>query len=361
LPSWLEVAEQFVLIFGAALLYFAVRGHTEGSADRAVEHSLEVMRFERRLGLDLELGLQSHVIDHHWLVTLANWVYIWGHWPVIALSLFWLHRRHRPQYLILRNGLFISGAIGLVIFALYPVAPPRLAALPLVDTVTEFSTSYRVLQPSGLVNKYAAMPSLHVGWNIIVGYTVFRMARNRAVRASSAVLPVLMAVAVVVTANHYVIDGMVGALVATSGLVLAHGLAHVGRPRPGSPTVDVAHGPELADEHGVVEDQPVHTPRPELVGVAAVPGAPGPHRVHVGAHPLDEGRRQQAPVGDDAMGPQAAGEVVEQRELEAVADRSERAHVGDRQERPEQPPRLGGDHERAAVANGAEHRSGQPR
>jgi hypothetical protein len=261
LPSWIEVAEQFLLIFGAALLYFAVRGYTEGSAGRAVQHGLDLLRFERRLGLDFELGLQAAIVDRHWLVTLANWVYIWGHWPVIGLSLFWLHRYHRAQYLVLRNGLFISGAIGLVIFALYPVAPPRLAPLPLVDTVTEFSTSYRVLQPGGLVNKYAAMPSLHVGWNIIVGWTVYRMARHRAVRAFSAVLPVLMAIAVVVTANHYVIDGLVGAIVAVSGLFLAHVLAQTRRRWSGplAPGVLADH-PELPDELEVVEDQPVDAP-----------------------------------------------------------------------------------------------------
>jgi hypothetical protein len=261
LPSWIEVAEQFVLIFGAALLYFAVRGYTEGSAGRAVQHGLDLLRFERRLGLDFELGLQAVTLDRRWLVTLANWVYIWGHWPVIGLSLFWLHRRHRPQYIVLRNGLFISGAIGLVIFALYPVAPPRLAPLPLVDTVTEFSTSYRVLQPGGLVNKYAAMPSLHVGWNIIVGWTVYRMARNRAVRIGSAVLPVLMAVAVVATANHYVVDGVVGAVVAVSGLVLAHVLAQARRQRSATfPAAVLAEGPELPDELDVVEDEPVDAP-----------------------------------------------------------------------------------------------------
>jgi hypothetical protein len=261
LPSWFEVVEQFLLIFGAALLYFAVRGYTEGSAARAVDHGIDLLRLEERLGLDLELGVQSIVVDRRWIVTLANWVYIWGHWPVIALSLFWLHRRHRSRYLVLRNGLFISGAIGLVIFALYPVAPPRLAPLPLVDTVTEFSTSYRVLQPAALVNKYAAMPSLHVGWNIIVGFTVYRVARSRIVRSFSAVLPVLMAVAVVVTANHYVIDGFVGAMVAAFGLWAAHALRRVRRRSSASVAgADVPGAPKLPDQLRVVEDQPVDTP-----------------------------------------------------------------------------------------------------
>jgi hypothetical protein len=219
------------------------------------------MRLERRLGLDVELGLQHLVLHRHWIVTLANWVYIWGHWPVIGASLFWLHRRHRRQYLVLRNGLFISGAIGLVIFALYPVAPPRLAPLPLVDTVTRFSTSYRVLQPSALVNKYAAMPSLHVGWNIIVGYMVARVAKPRAIRAASVVLPVLMCLAVVVTANHYVLDAIVGAIVAVSGLLVARAFQPLdGDGSVAGDLVGVALTPELADEVDVVQDQPVDTP-----------------------------------------------------------------------------------------------------
>jgi hypothetical protein len=260
-PSWLEVAEQFVLIFGAALLYFAVRGYTEGSQARAVQHGFDLLRFERRLGVDLELGLQALIVERHWVVAAANWVYIWGHWPVIALSLTWLHRRHRLDYLVLRNGLFISGAIGLVIFAFYPVAPPRLVPLPLVDTVTQFSTSYRLLQPAGLVNKFAAMPSLHVGWNVIVGFTVYRVARSKLVRACSAALPVLMAVAVVATANHYVIDGVVGTVVAASGLRAAEALRR-GNCDGSCPGVEagVPFEPEFAEQFQVVNDETVDAP-----------------------------------------------------------------------------------------------------
>lgn len=114
--------------------------------------------------------------------------------------------------------MFVSGAIGLVIFVAIPVAPPRLLGEGFIDTVTEHSTSYRVLQPPGLVNKYAAMPSLHVGWNVLVGYILFTTTRSRAIRAFAVVTPLLMAFAVVATANHYVVDGFVGTIVALIGL-----------------------------------------------------------------------------------------------------------------------------------------------
>lgn len=96
---------------------------------------------------------------------LSNWVYIYGHWPVIGITLVWLFLRAPDDYRLLRNAMFVSGAIGLVLFALFPVSPPRFGVLELVDTVTERSDSYRALQPPGLINRYAAFPSLHFGWN----------------------------------------------------------------------------------------------------------------------------------------------------------------------------------------------------
>jgi hypothetical protein len=184
----------------------------------AVANGLDLLAFERSLGLDIEAGLQALILPHHWVVTVFNWIYIWGHWPVIAATLVWLYRTRRADYLLLRNALFISGAIGLVIFAVHPVAPPRLLPSGFVDTVTELSTSYRVLQPPSLVNKFAALPSLHVGWNLLIGVVVYRTGANRRARVFGVVSPMAMAAAVVLTGNHYVVDAALGAVVALTGL-----------------------------------------------------------------------------------------------------------------------------------------------
>lgn len=220
--SWRDLATQVLLLGLAALLYFAVRGVTEADPTIAIEHGNDLLNFESRIGLDAEASLQSHVVNRRWLITLVNWVYIWGHWPAIAGTLIWLQRSRRTEFLKLRNALFISGAIGLVIFALYPVAPPRLLGSDqLVDTVTEFSTSYRLLQPPSLVNKYAALPSLHVGWNLLIGLFIWQNATCRSVRNLGAISPALMITAVVLTANHYLIDAAAGASIALGGLALA--------------------------------------------------------------------------------------------------------------------------------------------
>ncbi|HEV8299120.1 MAG TPA: phosphatase PAP2 family protein [Acidimicrobiales bacterium] len=229
-PSRLErlrgVGFQFLLVFLAAILYFLVRGLTQGHESTAVSHAHEVLRFERALGIDVEVGAQHLVLDHRPLVTAFNWVYMWGHWPVIATALLVLYSKDRRRYVILRNAMFLSGAVGLVIFATWPVAPPRLipGGADYVDTVTKWSTSYRVLQPPGLVNKFAAMPSYHVGWNLLVGIALWLTFRRPVVRALAVASPVLMSIAVVVTANHFVLDGIVGAALALLGLAASHAI-----------------------------------------------------------------------------------------------------------------------------------------
>ena len=186
------------------------------------------------LGIAREGDLQRLIIDHHALVTLANWVYIWGHWPLIAVSAAWLFRYRPDAYRLMRTAIFASGAIGMIIFLAYPVAPPRLTGLGLTDTVTSYSHAYRALQPPSLMDRYAALPSLHFGWDLLVGLTLARFHPRMAVRILGALMPVAMGLAVVLTANHYVLDVIVGGIVAMAGLAIATLLirAHERRAEP---------------------------------------------------------------------------------------------------------------------------------
>lgn len=217
----LWVLRQFGAVLLGVFVYFRVRGLTAAKPSVALDHANEVLAFEKTLSLDQEHRLQIIATSHDWITNAANWVYIWGHWPVIITVMVWLAMRHRVVFLRLRNAMFVSGGIGLVIFATYPVAPPRLTTLGYIDTVTERSDAYRVLQPPAFVNPYAAMPSLHVGWDLLVGIAVATAAGSALLRIIGCLMPALMAIAVVLTANHYLIDGVAGAALALLGLAVA--------------------------------------------------------------------------------------------------------------------------------------------
>jgi hypothetical protein len=215
------LAREVSLIVGAMLLYFGVRNVTAGSADLAFLNAERISRLERWAHVDWERGLQALVVDRDLLVNFTNWVYIWGHWPVILPTALALFLWRRDRYYLLRNAFFVSGAIGFLFFALLPVAPPRLFDAGLVDTVTSQSSSYRALQPPGLTNQYAAFPSLHVGWNVLLGIVVFTATRSRVLRFVSVAGPLAMAFSVVATANHFVVDVGAGIVVVLIGLMVA--------------------------------------------------------------------------------------------------------------------------------------------
>ena len=165
------------------------------------------MRFEDATHLDWERRLQAPVTTS-FLTDLMNWVYIWGHWPVIIAAGILLFRARRDRFRLLRNAMLVSGGIFLF-FALFPVAPPRLVDPALADTVTLHSDAYRppAARPDESVRGIPE-PALRLerpGGHRRLGSDHERLAADA--RRSG---PIAMGAAVVVTANHYVIDVLAG-------------------------------------------------------------------------------------------------------------------------------------------------------
>jgi hypothetical protein len=206
---------QLAVMVAAVAAYFLVRGATRAATAEAVRNAHSVVGLERALGLYHEPGWQASAMTVPFLRTLLNGIYIWGHWPVIVVTLIWLARRHPAVYLRARNTMLVSGGIGLVIFATFPVAPPRLAGLGMTDTVTLGAHAYRVLQPAMFTNQYAAMPSLHVGWDLVMGLAIAAASRHILLRLVAVILPVAMVITVLCTANHYLVDAIAGATLTT--------------------------------------------------------------------------------------------------------------------------------------------------
>lgn len=202
-----------------ALLYFLVRDLSADQAAAAFANAADIIDLERSLGLDWEATLQQRIINIDWVLTLVNWIYIYGHFPLIVAAMFILFRQSRRNFHLMRNAIIVSGAVGLVCFALYPVAPPRLFDPGVFfDSLTELSRSYKVLQNPNLTNQFAAVPSFHVGWNAIVAFAIWRASALGFMRIFAVLSPVAMVSAVVLTANHWILDIVAGLGVAAIGI-----------------------------------------------------------------------------------------------------------------------------------------------
>lgn len=218
------IREILFVVLGLAV-YFGVRVLIQDDGYLAFVNAAAIARFEETLRIAWEIPIQQAVLGHLPLVRLFNWVYIWGHWPVLIAIICFLYTRHRPAYRRLRTAMVISGTIGLAIFLSFPVAPPRLADADVVDTIALYDPTYQeVGGRSRFTNQYAAMPSFHFGWNLLGGLCLASALRRRTLRALVVVFPFLMALAITATGNHYLLDAVAGGGIALLGLALARAL-----------------------------------------------------------------------------------------------------------------------------------------
>lgn len=188
-------------------IYELGRKITEGDESLAMSNSARVLDFEQRLRLNFEPAWQQFVLRHDDLVSLSTRVYSSLYIPVVLGGLIWFLMASMPHFRILRNALALSAIFSLLTFWLYPVAPPRLLPAANVVDLHDF-----VGRRHGFVNEFAAVPSLHVGWTVLIGYMFFRTYRKTAWRYLAWVPGLLMLVTVIVTGNHYWFDGAVGVL-----------------------------------------------------------------------------------------------------------------------------------------------------
>ncbi|TDD66997.1 phosphatase PAP2 family protein [Jiangella aurantiaca] len=235
-------AKEIAFLLSAALLYTLVRGLTSDRVDAAFRNAEDVISFEKSLGIHVETELQGLILDHDWAIDAANGFYIYGYWPVFVLTLVWLIARRPVAYPFYRNALLASGAFSLVIFAFYPLAPPRfLAWHGFVDTISLEAPTYREMNSPTFVNEYAAMPSLHFGWILLLGIAWVALSRVLVVRIIGATMPLLMFATIVLTGNHYVVDAIVGGAVVVAGLGVAVLIERIKRQRAVQAAIQDAH------------------------------------------------------------------------------------------------------------------------
>jgi PAP2 superfamily protein len=217
-------ASELALVALAFLLYFVVRGQVLDRPESALAHARDVVRIERDLGFFWEPGWQRSILGSMLWIRFFNFVYFWLDFPLIACVGILMYLKRRHQYTFTRDALLFSGAIALIVYNLFPVAPPRLLQdTGVIDTLQKYNNlSYQAQSTQFFVNPYAAMPSLHVGWSILLAIGVLAaFGRYKWVWPLALVHPVVQSASTVFTGNHFFLDGAVGLAVALTGLVLA--------------------------------------------------------------------------------------------------------------------------------------------
>ncbi|MEX2246445.1 MAG: phosphatase PAP2 family protein [Dehalococcoidia bacterium] len=212
---------EVAFIVPAYAAYQFVRGIVGGETGRAFENAHRLIQVEKQLGIFHEALLQQLILPKGWMVDVFNYLYIWGHLPVIVAVACWLFFRHRHNYALFRNAFMISGLIALIGFSTVPLTPPRyMPEFGFTDTIIH-AQSYYAFQNPKIVNQYAAMPSLHFGWDLLVAAAIGVNMRARPWKIFAVGMPFLTLGGVVLTANHYFLDAAAGAAVAGMGLGLA--------------------------------------------------------------------------------------------------------------------------------------------
>jgi membrane-associated phospholipid phosphatase len=209
-----------VCLFGAAyVLYDLARWITVGDPATATEHARSLLSVEQGLGLAVERSVQQALSGGAVMWLLSN-VYLAAQLAVLPGSLLWLWRRDKALYRRLRDTILATWLLAVPIYAAFPVAPPRLAGLGMADTVSQQAAVGLTGHSTAFYNPYAAVPSLHCGFAVAIGIALAAAARRPAVKALWLAWGPLVCLAVVATANHYVLDIAAGLAVAAAGYVV---------------------------------------------------------------------------------------------------------------------------------------------
>jgi hypothetical protein len=203
----------------AYLVYSAARYFTVGELGEAKANAGWILDLENNLGVASEQGVQDALTGTFFL-WLLNHMYLAAQLVVLPGALIFLYHRSRPLYERLRNTILATWLISIPVYALFPVAPPRLADIGLVDTV---SSQTGFAMDSSLTTKFynelAAVPSLHVGFAVAIGIAIAAAVRHPLAKAFWLLWGPAIGLAVMATGNHYVFDIVAGVVAAVMGYV----------------------------------------------------------------------------------------------------------------------------------------------
>jgi hypothetical protein len=213
-----------LIVLALVFAYDRVRGFAHARADLAIANGRRILSIESWLHIKIESGMNDFLSQHHGLELGVSWYYQLMFLSATLIVLLWIYWRHETDYRPARNALIGINTVGLLVFWVLPVAPPRLIpGAGFVDSavVTDVADKATTVSP----DLYAAMPSLHMAWATWVALEVLFITRNRVARVLAVSHAVITCVAIMATANHYLLD-------AVAGYALAAVVVWFCRPRP---------------------------------------------------------------------------------------------------------------------------------
>jgi hypothetical protein len=241
--GWSDAGRQLGILVGVDVAYELVRGIADSQRSDAIAHGAQVINFERTTHTFFEPSLQAFFLPAHWLIDFANQVYLNAQFSIALGFLVWLYIFRNESYYFVRNMFVVAMGLALVGYTLYPTAPPRMFPQHgFVDTIVDFS---KVNHDSTLakifINPYAAVPSMHCGFALMIGATGVMVSRHWWAKAFWAAWPLLVTWVVIVTANHYWVDAALGWMVAITAAIVAQRVVARAGPEAWSWRVESPH------------------------------------------------------------------------------------------------------------------------
>ncbi|MCX4695284.1 phosphatase PAP2 family protein [Streptomyces sp. NBC_01408] len=237
-----RLIRELLLVAGLFTVYKAGRTLATDRTEEAFRNAARVWDAERALHLPGEGAVQRLLLHGDALVHTANTYYAAVHFPATALFLVWLYLRRPVHYLWARRVLAVLTGAALALHLGFPLAPPRmLGEAHLIDTGQVYGPTVYGAAPASdtMANQFAAMPSLHFGWALMLALGMIAATRSRW-RALWLLHPLVTLLVVVGTANHYWLDAIVATVLLGAALLLV--------PRPGRPADAAAdRAPEAGD------------------------------------------------------------------------------------------------------------------
>jgi uncharacterized membrane protein YkvA (DUF1232 family) len=231
--GWLDALRQISLFAAVYYAYRIVRWLVEGDANAAFAHARDVITLETRLHLFVEPSVQAWASGSHLLMLCASWLYVNAQTTITLSALLYLYLRRNSSFYFVRNMFMIAMAIALIGYIVFPTAPPRfMPEYGFIDTVSDLTgvhVSHTSAAMTSLINPYAAVPSVHVAFALMIGWPLAKLSKHSIVRIAWAVYPFLIAFVIIVTANHFIFDALLGALTAAAS---AYGARWLARARP---------------------------------------------------------------------------------------------------------------------------------